>query len=78
MQISNLTLSNGVLTGTIQIPGDEVAGVQKFGVYLSIAADSTNGITAQTATPVLVTVTTAADLTATVTATSGDIALAIK
>ena len=78
MQISNLSLSNGVLTGTIQIPGDEVANVQKWGVYLSIAADSTNGITAQTATPVMVTVTTAADLTATVTATSGDIALVIK
>lgn len=78
MQLSNLVLSNGVLTGTIQIPGDEVANVQKWGVYLSIAADSANGIAAQSATPVMVTVTTAADLTATVTATSGDIALAIK
>jgi hypothetical protein len=78
MQLSNLVLSNGVLTGTIQIPGDEVANVQKWGVYLSIAADSANGITAQSATPVMVTVTTAADLTATVTATSGGIALAIK
>jgi len=78
MQLSNLTLANGVLSGTIQIPGDEVANVQKWGVYLSIAADSANGIAAQSATPVMVTVTTAADLTATVTATSGDVALAIK
>jgi hypothetical protein len=78
MQFSNLTLANGVLSGTIQIPGDEVANVQKWGVYLSIAADSANGIAAQSATPVMVTVTTAADLTATVTATSGDIALALK
>ena len=78
MQISNLNLSNGVLTGTIQIPGDEVANVQKWGVYLNIAADSANGIAAQSATPILVTVTTAADLTPTVTATSGDIVLALN
>ena len=75
MQISNLTLTNGVLTGTIQIPGDEVANVQNWGIYLSIAADSTNGIAAQTGTPVMVTVTTAADLSASVTATTGDIVL---
>jgi len=75
MQISNLTLTNGVLTGTIQIPGDEIANVQNWGIYLSIAADSTNGIVAQSADPVMVTVTTAADLSATVTATTGDIVL---
>ncbi|MDE2409789.1 MAG: hypothetical protein KGL72_05725, partial [Actinomycetales bacterium] len=78
MQLSNLSLANGVLTGTIQIPGDEVANVQKWGVYLSIAANSASGIAAQSATPVMVTVTTAADLTPTVTATSGEIALVLK
>jgi len=77
MQISNLTLTNGVLTGTIQLPGDEVAGVQKFGIYLNIAASTPDGITAQNATPVMVTVTTAADLTPTVTATTGAVTLAI-
>jgi len=77
MQLSNLSLVNGVLTGTIQIPGDETANVENWGIYLSIAADSTNGIVAQTGTPVMVTVTTAADLSATVTATTGDVVLTL-
>jgi len=77
MKISNLTLTNGVLTGTIELPGAPVAGTQKFGVYLNIAADSANGIVAQSATPVMVTVTTAADLTPTVTATTGNVTLAL-
>lgn len=77
MMLSNLVLSNGVLTGTIELPGAPVAGVQNFGVYLSIAADSANGIVAQNATPVMVTVTTAADLSVSVTATTGDVAISL-
>jgi hypothetical protein len=77
MQLSNLTLSNGTLTGTITLLGGEAAGTQKLGVYLSVAASSANGIAAQNATPVMVTVTTAADLTPTVTATSAPITLAL-
>ena len=76
-QLTNLSLVNGVLTGTLQLPGAPVAGAQKFAVYLSIAADSANGIAAQSATPVMVTVTTAADLTPSVTATTGNVILAI-
>ena len=76
-QLTNLSLVNGVLTGTLQLPGAPVAGAQKFAVYLSIAADSSNGIAAQSATPVMVTVTTAADLTPSVTANTGNVTLAI-
>jgi hypothetical protein len=77
MKFSNLSLVNGVLTGTIEIPGDETANVQNWGIYLSIAADSANGIVAQSSTPVMVTVTTASDLTATVTATTGDVVITL-
>jgi hypothetical protein len=67
-----------VLTGTIQLPGDEVAGSQKFGIYLSVAASSANNIAAQSATPVMVTVTTASDLTPTVSASTGSVAITLK
>jgi hypothetical protein len=77
MKFANLSLVNGVLTGTIEIPSDETANVQNWGIYLSIAADSTNGIVAQSSTPVMVTVTTASDLTATVTAATGDVVITL-
>ena len=69
-QITNLVLSNGTLTGTISVPAGRTAGVEKFAVYPTVVADSANNIAAKTGTPVLLTVTTAADGTATVAASA--------
>jgi hypothetical protein len=69
-QITNLVLSNGTLTGTISVPAGRTAGVEKFAVYPTVVADSANNVAAKTGTPVLLTVTTAADGTATVAASA--------
>ena len=68
--ITNLVLTNGTLTGTISVPAGRTAGVQKFAVYPTVVADSANNVAAKTGTPVLLTVTTAADGTATVAASA--------
>jgi len=69
-QITNLVLTNGTLTGTISVPAGRTAGVQKFAVYPTVVADSANNVAAKTGTPVLLTVTTAADGSATVAASA--------
>ena len=79
---SNLTLSNGTLTGTITIPAGRTAGVQKVGVYPYFAADSANNVAAKSGTPVMLTITTVADattgaLSASVTASSANITLSL-
>ena len=79
---SNLTLSNGTLTGTITIPAGHTAGVQKVGVYPYFAADSATNVAAKSGTPVMLTITTVADattgaLSASVTASSADITLSL-
>jgi hypothetical protein len=76
-QITNLVLSNGTLTGTISVPAGRTAGVEKFAVYPTVVADSANNVAAKTGTPVLLTVTTAADGTATV-ATSAAISVSFN
>jgi len=82
-QFSNLTLSNGTLTGTITIPAGRTAGVQKIGVYPYFAADSANNVAAKSGTPVMLTITTVADattgaLSASVTASSANITLSLS
>jgi hypothetical protein len=79
---SNLTLSNGTLSGTITIPAGRTAGVQKIGVYPYFAADSANNVAAKSGTPVMLTITTVADtstgaLSASVTASSANITLSL-
>jgi hypothetical protein len=57
-QPSTFTLSGTTLTGQIQIPAAPVAGTQNFAVYISIAADGSTGLAAQSGTPVFVVATT--------------------
>jgi len=81
-KFSNLTLSNGTLTGTITVPAGRTAGVQKVGVYPYFAADSANNVAAKSGTPVMLTITTVADattgaLTASVTASTGNVSLSL-
>lgn len=70
-QASTFTLSGTTLTGQIQIPAAPVAGTQNFAVYISIAADGTTGLAAQSGTPVFVVATTDASGNVTLSKASG-------
>ncbi len=70
-QASTFTLSGNTLTGQIQIPAAPVAGTQNFAVYISIAADGTTGLAAQSGTPVFVVATTDASGNVTLSKASG-------
>lgn len=72
---STLTLTGNTLTGTIQIPAERAAGVQNWAIYISVAADSTTGLAAQTGTPVFVVATTDASGNVTLSQASGPVAI---
>ncbi|MFM5905201.1 MAG: hypothetical protein ACKORF_03750 [Micrococcales bacterium] len=64
---SSLSLSGGILSGSIDLRSGKTAGVQNFGIYPMFAADVRTGLAAQAGDPVFVTATTAADGTVTLT-----------
>ena len=72
---ATFVLANSTLTGELRIRADKVAGVSNYAIYPMIAADSVTGLASQAGTPVFVSVTTAADLTASVTVQSGPVTL---
>lgn len=74
-QASTFTLTGNTLTGSIQIPAARAAGVQNWAVYISVAADSSTGLAAQSGTPVFVVATTDASGNVTLGSTSGSVTI---
>ena len=74
-QASTFTLSGNTLTGQIQIPAAPVAGTQNFAVYISIAADGSTGLAAQSGTPVFVVATTDSSGNVTLSNASGPVTI---
>jgi hypothetical protein len=74
-QPSTFTLTGNTLTGSIQIPAARAAGVQNWAIYISVAADATTGLAAQSGTPVFVVATTDASGNVTLGSTSATVTI---